>query len=156
MKNLYLMMLFLFGSSAMAVSDIDVVRIDTEVQKQIKSGAKLGVMIGIIKNGAVIYRSYGKTSLAAGKAPTKDDIFEIGSVTKVFNGVLLAQMHLQGRIDINDTISKFYPKIEWASAKSLTLKQLATHTAGLPGIFGGKWQKQFDSRNPFYNFDEFD
>ena len=53
--------------------------------------------------------SYGKTSLSGNQKPNKDTIFEIGSFTKVFTSLLLADMVQQGQIALEDPIDKFLP-----------------------------------------------
>ena len=57
-KYLVPIILSLMSTTAMAVSTEDLSRIDIAIQNQIKDGAKLGVIIGIIENDAVTYRSY--------------------------------------------------------------------------------------------------
>lgn len=61
-------------------------------------------------------------------------LFEIGSITKVFTGTLLAEMHLRGEIDLRDPLSRHLrlsAPPRWRSAEP-TLEDLATHRTGLP------------------------
>jgi serine-type D-Ala-D-Ala carboxypeptidase/endopeptidase len=69
--------------------------------------------------------------LGDGTAATRETIFEIGSVTKTFTALLLAQMCESGEVALRDPLSKFLPE---ARASAVTLVDLATHTARLPGI----------------------
>ena len=59
--------------------------------------------------------------------------FEIGSITKVFTGVLLADMHLRNEVSLQDPLSRHLrePDLQW-SAQEPTLLDLATHRSGLP------------------------
>lgn len=70
---------------------------------------------------------------AAGPAPDERSLFEIGSVTKVFTGVLLADMHLRGEVDLQDPLSRHLadPGPVWGE-RAPTLLELATHRSGLP------------------------
>lgn len=60
-------------------------------------------------------------------------LFEIGSITKAFTGVLLADMHLRGEVDLGDPLSRHLPDPgpRW-EAREPTLLELATHRSGLP------------------------
>ncbi len=70
---------------------------------------------------------------ADGPAPDERTLFEIGSITKPFTGVLLADMHLRGEVDIADPLSRHLPGPgpAWRSREP-TLLELATHRSGLP------------------------
>ncbi len=74
--------------------------------------------------------------VAAGSAPP---LFEIGSISKVFTGLLLAQAVERGEVSLDDTLGRLLRgKLSFASPKveSITLRQLVTHSACLPRQFG--------------------
>ena len=64
-----------------------------------------------------------------------DTLFEIGSISKVFTGLLLELMIERGDMRLDDPISKFLPasvKTPTTGGKEITLRNLVTHTAALP------------------------
>lgn len=64
-------------------------------------------------------------------------LFEIGSITKTFTGVLLADMVIKGELDLEDPVSKFLPKgisMPTRNNEQITLLHLATHRSGLPRL----------------------
>ena len=62
-------------------------------------------------------------------------IFEIGSISKVFTGLLLAQAVHEGKLALSDTLSKRLPvEFDNPAVASITLEQLATHTSCLPRL----------------------
>ena len=76
---------------------------------------------------------YGKLSTTDERVPDGDTVFEIGSITKVFTGTLLAQAVLNGEVKLDDPISMYLPEGITApeyEGRSITLLDLATHTAG--------------------------
>jgi D-alanyl-D-alanine-carboxypeptidase/D-alanyl-D-alanine-endopeptidase len=78
---------------------------------------------------------YGKLSATDERVPDGDTIFEIGSITKVFTGTLLAQAALSGEVQMDDPISLYLPQGVVApeyEGKSISLLDLATHYSGLP------------------------
>src|SRR3712207_3855807 len=62
-----------------------------------------------------------------------DARFEIGSITKVFTGVLLAEASLRGEVALEDPLSRHLPSLglRWGEREP-TLLELATHRSGLP------------------------
>lgn len=83
-------------------------------------------------------------------------LFEIGSISKVFTGLLLAQAVERGDLSLDDTLGKLLGGgVEFASAKAagITLRQLVTHTACLPrlpaGFHGSGWREE----DPYRNYD---
>jgi len=66
-----------------------------------------------------------------------DTLFEIGSITKVFTALLMADMAGRGELALTDPLSKFLPPqarpLPYDDAE-ITLLDLATHTSGLPRL----------------------
>jgi D-alanyl-D-alanine-carboxypeptidase/D-alanyl-D-alanine-endopeptidase len=78
---------------------------------------------------------YGRLSATDQRVPDGDTVFEIGSITKVFTGILLAQAVLNGEVQLDDPISMYLPEGVTApeyEGRPITLLDLATHTSGLP------------------------
>jgi CubicO group peptidase (beta-lactamase class C family) len=97
-----------------------------------------GIVVGMIADDPqerwVV--GYGRLSPTDERVPDGDTVFEIGSITKVFTGILLAQAVLNGEVKLDDPISMYLPEGVTApeyEGKSITLLDLATHTSGLPG-----------------------
>lgn len=62
-------------------------------------------------------------------------MFEIGSITKVFTALLLADMVQKAEVALTDLLAKFLPReviVPGSTGQSITLRHLATHTSGLP------------------------
>lgn len=96
-----------------------------------------GIVVGMIADDPqeswVV--GYGRLSATDEHVPDGDTVFEIGSITKVFTGILLAQAVLNGEVKLDDPISMYLPEGVTApeyKGKSITLLDLATHTSGLP------------------------
>lgn len=74
---------------------------------------------------------------AAGHAavPAEQVLFEIGSITKVFTGILLADAVEEGKLGLDATLAERLPvKFDYAGTGAVTLEQLATHTSCLPRL----------------------
>ena len=82
--------------------------------------------------------NYGKLRKDS-TSPNADEktIYEIGSITKVFTGILLAEAIKRGEVKLDDPISKHLPKavkVPVFDGKEITLVDLATHSSGLPRL----------------------
>jgi D-alanyl-D-alanine-carboxypeptidase/D-alanyl-D-alanine-endopeptidase len=97
-------------------------------------GIVVGMIAGDPQERWVI--GYGKFSATDKRIPDGDTVFEIGSITKVFTGILLAQAVEAGEVQLDDPISLYQPEGVTApeyEGKSITLLDLATNYSALPG-----------------------
>ncbi|HEX7864437.1 MAG TPA: serine hydrolase domain-containing protein [Variovorax sp.] len=113
-------------------------------------GAERGTLVvGTLRNGQAAYgAAYNPEPPSAPRAiaasSAEQPMFEIGSVTKVFTGLLLAQAVQRGDLKLEDTVGKLLAgKVDGISpaVASVTLRQLVTHTGCMPvmadGVTGG-------------------
>ncbi len=89
-------------------------------------GTNTGVSIGVLKHGVRQVFSYGTAR--------PDSIFEIGSITKTFTGLVLAKMVVEGKVRFDEPIRELLPAGTVAKPKGneITLLDLVTHHSGLP------------------------
>jgi CubicO group peptidase (beta-lactamase class C family) len=95
--------------------------------------AGVGIVVGVIGPQGRTIISYGQSGNA--RSLDEDTAFEIGSVTKVFTALLLADMVQRGEVALSDPVTKYVPaglSIPQRGGRSITLADLATHTSGLP------------------------
>src|SRR4051812_21640532 len=85
-----------------------------------------GIAAAWIDEGGVTFYQAGKFDQADARAITPDTEFEIGSVSKVFTALLLADTVRAGKLSLEGTVGAPFP------ASQVTYLQLATHTSGLP------------------------
>ena len=96
----------------------------------------VGLAVGIVADGRVRRATLGHSRLTPGGAPLREALFEIGSITKTFTGILLARTAGDGLVSLDSRVSDFLPTgIDVAPEQTaITLQHLATHTAGLPRL----------------------
>lgn len=105
------------------------------VKARIDTDKNVGIVVGYINGDAIEYFSYGKTALTNGTDVNENSVFEIGSISKTFTTILLSEQVLKGNMKLSDAISKYLPegvKVPTRNGKEITLKDLATHSSGLP------------------------
>jgi CubicO group peptidase (beta-lactamase class C family) len=83
---------------------------------------------------SIVERAYGLADRDASRANTPDTPFALGSVSKMFTGVLVAQLVEQNRVRLDATIGSLLPDFPDGPAKSqVTVHQLLTMSSGIPG-----------------------
>jgi len=104
------------------------------IRDNVNNGKHQSLFVGIVDENDVEYYYYGET--AKDENPIDENtIFEIGSVTKVFTTLILADMVEKGEVNLNDPIDKFLPEgvsTPSKNGRTITLFDLATHSSGLP------------------------
>ncbi|MEA2336910.1 MAG: hypothetical protein QOE82_917 [Thermoanaerobaculia bacterium] len=112
----------------------------------------VGIVVGVIDPSGRRVVAYGNTA-KGGKLVDADTVYEIGSITKVFTSLLLADMAQRGEVALTDPVSKYLPpnvKVPERGGKKITLIDLATHTSGLPRMPTNFHPK--DAANPYADF----
>jgi CubicO group peptidase (beta-lactamase class C family) len=97
-----------------------------------------GVLVGQLSpDGRRVFSSHGRIR-AGGPPPSADTLFEIGSITKVFTALVLADMVERGEVAFDDPVGRLLPDVTVPSrnGRAITLADLATHTSGLPRLPG--------------------
>lgn len=121
--------------------DIRAILVDRiDVQKQ-----SVGIVVGIVD-------ASGRRTVAYGPVDA-DTVFEIGSVTKVFTSLLLADAVERGEVALTDPVSKFLPptvKVPEHGGKKITLVDLAMQSSGLPSLPSNIHPK--DPTNPYADY----
>ena len=130
-----------------------------EVQKilQQRVGADkqcVGIVVGTVHaKGNQFVGCGGLRKDTESKVPDRDTVFEIGSVTKVFTTLLLADMVQRGEVKLDDPVSNFLPKqvsMPSRGTQKIRLVDLATHTSALPSMPDNF--APADGMNPFADY----
>jgi CubicO group peptidase (beta-lactamase class C family) len=92
--------------------------------------------VGVITPGGKREFGFGTFKLdGQDRRPDEHTLYEIGSITKVFTGTLLAQLVLEKKIKLDDPVQPWLPanwKLPRRDDRDITFLHLATHTSGLP------------------------
>ncbi|MDC1161895.1 serine hydrolase [Tenacibaculum sp.] len=87
--------------------------------------------ISIIENGEIKFVGIKRENDTIIKTENHKNIFEIGSLTKIFTSTILSNFVIENIIDLDDKIND-YIKIPLKNNVKISFKQLANHTSGLP------------------------
>lgn len=125
--------------------------LDALAQPLIECGVASGFVIGAIADGKVMIRGYGTTGRATdASVPAGDTVYEIGSITKVFTGLLLADAVERELVSLGQPVRELLPSeigVPTYGPREIRLVHLATHSSGLP-------RDPDDLSHPYVLYDE--
>lgn len=104
--------------------------IDKAAAAAVAAGESPGLEVAVIKDGKpLLVKSYGSANLEQHVPVSNNSVFRVGSVTKQFTAVALLLLAEQGKISLQDKLSKYYPN--FPRANDITLEQMLHHTSGI-------------------------
>ncbi len=161
--------LAVFASVAMAQDARGVADAVASINKVLADAVTRGDIPGVVamatdRRGVIYQGAFGLADAATGRSLTADDIFRIASMTKPVASVAAMQLIEQGRLQLDDPAEKYLPELtnlkiidkfdartgEYAvrpATKTLTVRHLLTHTAGIGYDFTSTVVRDFKPRN---------
>lgn len=107
------------------------------VEEEKRNNKIPGVCVAVVQDQQVLWtKGYGYADLETKRNVTADTIFAVGSITKLITATMLMQLRDSGKINLDDPVEKFLPSLKiharGSSGRPVTIRQIASHTAGLP------------------------
>jgi serine-type D-Ala-D-Ala carboxypeptidase/endopeptidase len=126
--------------------------IDNIMEASIKEQQLIGVVVGIVQPNSTLIRGYGTMRAGANITPDGSTMFELASIGKLFTTAAV-QIGVNGNdFDWDDPIAKrLSSKIQMPISCKATLRNLATHTSGMPALPSNFLEKMTDEQNPYKN-----
>jgi CubicO group peptidase (beta-lactamase class C family) len=103
-----------------------------------------GLAIAIVDDGRVVWEhGFGVQSLKAPAPVTPRSLWHMASITKPFVATAVMQLVEKGRMDLAAPITTYLPYFEMADprAKLITVRQMLSHTSGMPDVDDYEWDK---------------
>lgn len=145
MKQMGLMIPFLLGTTmgfAMADSSLE------EIVQTRVAGDRSGVCVAVARVGTAVETAFVCADPEQARAIDDDSRFEIGSLSKALQGVLIARLVEQEKLDLDltlaDVLGESVPRF---AEQPIRLRHLLTHTSGLPRVPAG--MPMSDPANPY-------
>ncbi len=114
--------------------------IDQYIEQAMSRWNLPGLSLAIIRNGEVVFlKGYGVKELGKPDKVDENTIFAVASNTKAFTGTAIAMLESEGKLSIEDKITKYFPDFmlyDTLASQLVTIKDLLTHRIGL-GTFEG-------------------
>ncbi len=114
-------------------------RLDDHMKK-LESGGFSGVLLVAKGGGVILAKGYGMANRDKKIRVTADTVMCIGSVTKQFTGAAILKLETQGKLKVQDPITRYFKDVP-ADKAGITLHHLLAHSAGFEAELGDDYQK---------------
>ena len=119
-------------------------RIDDYIRAEMQAQKIPGLSLAVIKNGEIVLaKGYGLANVEHQVPAKPETIFQSGSMGKQFTATAVMMLVEEGKLSLDDKITKFFPDSPEAW-RNITVRHLLTHTSGL-----GDYPEDFDLRRDY-------
>ena len=129
--KVYLIVLLslLFNFSDVKAQDLSI-KIDSVLNEKFQPDGP-GAAFLVSENGKIVYeKAFGYANLELGQKMTSDHVFQIGSITKQFTAIAILMLEEQGKLKLDDELTKFIPDYP-VNGQRITIHHLLNHTSGI-------------------------
>ena len=103
-----------------------------EIASWVESGDPVGAEILVAQHGKTVFHEvYGWDDREEGRLLERNSIFRLRSMTKPIVGTAVMMLAEDGKLGLDDTVAQYLPSFENDRSRSITIRQLLTHTSGL-------------------------
>jgi len=135
-----LMPLFVHRAQAGATPLPQLQSADPVVADLFRRSGSTGMVVVVVRDNERWMQSYGQTYPGSHQKPSADSLIRLCSLSKIMTTDLLVKLVADGRVSLSDPLQKFAPRnvtvpvrtVRGLSGRPITLRDLATHTSGLP------------------------
>ncbi|MCB2209241.1 MAG: beta-lactamase family protein [Bacteroidetes bacterium] len=123
-------LILLFFSIQVGIAQTLEIQIDSVLKTVFKETGGPGGVFLAAKDGEPIYKkAFGLANIELDVKMNPENVFQIGSMTKQFTAIAVMLLEEQGKIHVNDAISKYIP--DYPNGDQITIHHLLTHTSGI-------------------------
>ena len=125
-------------------------RLEPLINRTMAANKIPGLALGVVKDGKLVYaKGFGVSRLGDTKPITTRTLFHMASVTKTFVATSIMQLVEQGKIELDHPLVEYLPyfKMKDERFRSITIRQMLSHTSGIPDVTGYNWDKpEYDDK----------
>jgi CubicO group peptidase (beta-lactamase class C family) len=106
-------------------------RLDSIAGAEVRANRSVGIVTAAFKGkNKLLLKAYGKADVEGNAPMTVGTVIPIGSVTKQFTAAAILQLRDQGKLSLDDDVTKWLPDLN-TGGNRITLRHLLAHTAGI-------------------------
>ena len=126
----YPISLLLTGCGLLAQTPADLEKkLDNQIQASLRKVGAPSVSVAVVQDGKTSYvRAFGVADLAAGRPASVETRYAVGSISKQFTVAALLLLQEQGKLSLDDKVSRYFPNL--TRANEISIRQLLSHTSG--------------------------
>ena len=152
MKSFITSIAFLFVVSVFG-QNIPEQKLDSIINSKVKEDHP-GIAVGIVKDGKIVYENYRGLANLQHQVPFDEKTrSNIASTAKQFTALMILQLSIENRLDLDDDIRKYLPNLYQNIEEKIRIRNLLNHTSGirdyveLLDLEGDLWWKRFGYDN---------
>lgn len=129
--------------------------LDQRVRRMLQAQPQAGLVVGVVHQSRARVYGYGRVGPHTQAVPGGDTVYEIGSLSQVLTGILLADAAERGKMALEDPVSRHLSRstrVPRDGSARIRLWHLATHTSGLPAAPAYGLRTPFASIRLFWRF----
>jgi CubicO group peptidase (beta-lactamase class C family) len=131
--------------TAQSLPDQAVKRLEAYITQTMREQKIPGSAIGVVKDARLIYSGgFGVMRVGNASPPvTAETLLHMASITKPFVATAILQLVEQGKVHLDDQVIKHLPyfRLKDPRYKEITVRQMVTHTSGMPDVTNYHWDK---------------
>jgi len=117
-----------FALSAQQPSELDR-KLADKIAAALKQSGAPSVSVGIVEHGQLAYaKAFGQANIAENRAADANTRYAVGSISKQFTAAAILLLEEQGKLSLDDKVSKYFPEL--TRADEVSIRQLLSHTSG--------------------------
>ena len=128
--------------------------VKANVRVRVDNGWSVGIVVAVVDSTGARFFGYGSTAKTGGQPVNERTVYEIGSITKGFTAVTLADMVVRSEVGLDDPVQRYLPDsvhVPSRDGKEITLRLLSAQRSGLP-----RMPTNFAPANPSNPFADYD
>ena len=128
--------LVLLGASPAGAQSVGTLaqRLDALAGAEVRENRAVGITAAVARGkNTLLLEGYGKADIDSGAAMTADTVTALGSVTKQFTAAAILQLRDEGKLGLDDPLTKWLPDFD-TRGNVVTLRHLLAHTSGITDI----------------------
>jgi CubicO group peptidase (beta-lactamase class C family) len=133
-KSFITILAFLFCFLMPALGQNQNAKVDDYVREKMKSRNIPGLSLAIVREGRIVYaKGYGMANLELSAPATEKTVYQLASITKTFTAIATMMLVEEGKISLEEPISKHFSDLPVAW-RPVTIRQLLNHTSGISSL----------------------
>jgi len=128
MKSLLFLSLLAFSAAAQQSAELDR-KLSEKIVATLKQSGAASVSIAVVKDGELVFaKAFGMANIAGNRAADVNTRYAVGSISKQFTATAILLLAEQGKLSLDDKVSKYFPDL--TRAGEVSIRQLLSHTSG--------------------------
>ena len=120
-----------YGQAALQPDQTMRTRMDEAVRRCLREDGTPSASVAVVEGGRISYAAaFGDAKLHPKTAALETTRYQLASISKTFTAQAVLLLEADGKLSLDDKVSKWYPSLTGAS--DITLQELLNHTSGLP------------------------